>query len=152
MIEVVAGVVQRSGLYLIAKRAPGKSLAGYWEFPGGKLEAGETHEACLARELKEELDLDVTVGAYICESVLGESDNQFRLVAYATRTEQEHITSTDHDEVKWVGIDEFGNYEFAPADMPIVKALLENRINLLATLVKEIEMYKLIYNDNTLKT
>ncbi|WP_363322083.1 NUDIX domain-containing protein [uncultured Pontibacter sp.] len=44
MIEVTAGVIQRNGLFLIARRAPGKSLEGYWEFPGGKVEAGETHE------------------------------------------------------------------------------------------------------------
>lgn len=133
MIEVVAGVVQRSGLYLIARRALGKSLAGFWEFPGGKLEAGETHEDCLVRELKEELNLDVTVGAYIGESILGEGENQIRLVAYAARTEREHITSTDHDEVKWVSIYEFENYEFAPADLPIVKAVLAKRIDILAS-------------------
>ncbi|EJF10608.1 (deoxy)nucleoside triphosphate pyrophosphohydrolase [Pontibacter sp. BAB1700] len=135
MIEVVAGIIQRSGMYLIARRAPGKSLAGFWEFPGGKLEAGETHEACLVRELKEELDLEVAVGAYIGESVFGEGENQVRLVAYAAHTKQEHITSTDHDQVRWVDIYEFGDYEFAPADMPIVKALLDRRIAIMEKLM-----------------
>lgn len=138
MIEVVAGVIQWSGLYLIARRAPGKNLAGYWEFPGGKVEAGETHAACLARELNEELDLDVTVEAYICESVSGEGEHRVRLVAYAARTEQEHITSTDHDEVRWVDIYEFGDYEFAPADVPIVKELLNRRIAIMEKLAKGI--------------
>lgn len=135
MIEVTAGVIQRSGLYLIARRAPGKSLEGYWEFPGGKVEAGETHEACLARELKEELDLDVVVEDYIGESMTGEGENQVRLVAYATRTEQEHITSSDHDELKWISMYQFGDYEFAPADVPIVKELLNRRISIMERLM-----------------
>lgn len=120
---------------MIARRAPGKSLAGFWEFPGGKVEAGETHEACLFRELKEELDLEVTVGEYIDESVTGEGDSQIRLVTYAARTEQEHITSSDHDEVKWITMCEFADYEFAPADVPIVKALLNKRISIMERLM-----------------
>lgn len=136
MIEVTAGVVQRSGLFLIARRAPGKSLEGYWEFPGGKVEIGETHEACLARELKEELDLDVTVGEYIGESVSGEGEKQIRLIAYAARTEQETITSNDHDLLKWISIYEFGDYNFAPADIPIIEVLLIKRIAIVEQLAK----------------
>lgn len=135
MIEVTAGVIQRSGLFLIARRAPGKSLEGYWEFPGGKVEAGETHEACLARELREELDLEVTVGAYIGESVTGEGDSRIRLVAYAASTEQETVISRDHDEVRWISIYEFGDYNFAPADLPIIKALLNKRISIMERLL-----------------
>ena len=138
MIEVTAGVIQRSGLYLIARRALGKRLEGYWEFPGGKVEAGETHEACLARELKEELDLDVTVEGYIGESVSGKGEKQMRLVAYAARTEQETITSKDHDQLKWISIYEFGDYNFAPADIPIIEALLRKRIAIVEQLVKGI--------------
>lgn len=120
---------------MIVRRAPGKSLAGFWEFPGGKVEPGETHKACLSRELKEELDLEVTVGEYIGESVTGEGDNQIRLVAYAARTEQEHIMSSDHDEVKWITMYEFADYEFAPADVPIVKALLNKRTSIMERLM-----------------
>lgn len=138
MIEVTAGVIQRSGLFLIARRAPGKSLEGYWEFPGGKVEAGETHEVCLARELKEELDLDVTAEEYIGESVSGEGEKQIRLVAYAAKTEQETITSKDHDQLKWINIYEFGDYNFAPADIPIIEELLRKRIAIVDQLAKGI--------------
>ncbi len=138
MIEVTAGVIQRNGLFLIARRAPGKSLEGYWEFPGGKVEAGETHEACLARELKEELDLDITVEEYIGESVSGEGEKQIRLVAYAARTEQETISSQDHDQLKWISIYEFEDYNFAPADIPIIEALLIKRIAIVEQLAKGI--------------
>jgi mutator protein MutT len=138
MIEVTAGVIQRSGLFLIARRAPGRSLEGYWEFPGGKVEAGETYEACLTRELKEELDLDVKVEEYIGESVFGEGDKQIRLIAYAARTEQEKITSQDHDQLKWISIYEFGNYNFAPADIPIIEALLNKRVAIMEQMAKGI--------------
>src|SRR5690242_12967311 len=62
---VVAAVVERDGTFLVTRRQSGVHLEGYWEFPGGKCEPGETHAACLIREMREELAVDVTVGAEI---------------------------------------------------------------------------------------
>lgn len=64
-VVVVAGFAARDGRILLAQRPPGKHLAGYWEFPGGKLEPGETPQAALARELREELDADCRVGVLL---------------------------------------------------------------------------------------
>ncbi len=61
-IVVTAAVIERDGCFLVTRRPPGTHLAGYWEFPGGKCEAAETAERCLQRELREELDVDATVG------------------------------------------------------------------------------------------
>lgn len=65
MIEIVAAVIKREGRYLIARRAPGKHLAGSWEFPGGKIEDRETPEESLRREMREEFDVHADVGNYL---------------------------------------------------------------------------------------
>ena len=67
MKKVSAGIVCRNGKILICQRPKGKSLAGFWEFPGGKLEEGESLQDCLKRELKEELDIEVAVGDFFME-------------------------------------------------------------------------------------
>jgi len=64
MIEVTAAIIEDGDKFLIARRAKGKNLAGYWEFPGGKIEAGETAEACLSRELNEEFQINVSVNNF----------------------------------------------------------------------------------------
>jgi 8-oxo-dGTP diphosphatase len=135
MIEVTAGVIENRGKILIARRSPGKHLAGYWEFPGGKVETGETYEECLARELKEELDLNVTVHEHIADSEFTYGDKQIRLKAYFAKTNQAEVTSTDHDEIKWITAYEFDDYTFAPADIPIIKALLLKKIELVKGLI-----------------
>ncbi|WP_439882332.1 8-oxo-dGTP diphosphatase MutT [Pontibacter sp. MBLB2868] len=127
MIEVTAGVIENNEKYLIARRAPGKHLAGLWEFPGGKLEAGETYEECLTRELKEELNLDVTVQDHIADSIFKYGDKQIHLRAYFAKSESSEVISIDHDEVRWVGLGELAEYDFAPADLPIINAMLIKR-------------------------
>ncbi|WP_363322084.1 hypothetical protein [uncultured Pontibacter sp.] len=85
------------------------------------------------------MDLDVTVEEYIGESVSGEGNKQIRLVAYAARSEQETITSKDHDQLKWISIYEFGDYNFAPADIPIIEALLMKRIAIVEQLAESLK-------------
>jgi 8-oxo-dGTP diphosphatase len=69
MINVTAAIIERDGKILIAKRSSTSSLPNKWEFPGGKVEAGETTEECLARELWEEFNVEVTVGEFFTESI-----------------------------------------------------------------------------------
>ena len=112
--------VFKAGKVLAARRAPGKHLEGYWEFPGGKLEANETPEACLERELTEEFGICSRVGAYIGESVYDYGQKVVRLMAY----EVEHISGDfeliDHDELRWLEIDQLRDVRWAPADVPLV--------------------------------
>lgn len=107
----------------IAKRKPVAKLADLWEFPGGKMEAGETPEECLRREMKEEFDIDVTVGDYFGSSIYHYEHGSIELLAYWTYWKGGTITPIDHAEVKWVSIEELDNYNFAPADIPFVKKL-----------------------------
>mgnify|MGYP001822086210 FL=1 len=123
MIDVVAAVVMRNGKYMIARRAPGKHLAGYWEFPGGKIEEGESPEDSLQREIEEEFGVYAQVGAYLGENVHGYGDKTVRLMAYEATVEQDIHQSTDHDQIEWVELNQMDDYPLAPADVPLLRYL-----------------------------
>ena len=123
MIDVVAAVVMRNGKYMIARRAPGKHLAGYWEFPGGKIEEGESPEDSLQREIEEEFGVYAQVGAYLGENVHGYGDKTVRLMAYEANLEQDIHQSTDHDQIEWVELNQMDDYPLAPADVPLLRYL-----------------------------
>jgi mutator protein MutT len=120
-IDVTAAIIVKDHKVFAARRKVGAHLAGFWEFPGGKLEAGETHEQCLARELHEEFQIVTRVGAYVGESIYDYSSKVVRLMAY----EVEHLSGDfeliDHDELRWLALDELDGVEWAPADIPLVE-------------------------------
>ncbi len=123
-IRVVAAVIVSDGKVLACRRAPHKSLAGLWEFPGGKVEPGESDEAALAREIHEELGIDITVGEFIAESVALAGETMIRLNAYwAQATTGGDFSSTDHDLLEWLSPASFSEYEWAPADVPFLSEL-----------------------------
>lgn len=124
MKEVGTGIIVRNGKVLIAQRPQGKPLAGLWEFPGGKLEAGETIEQCLKRELKEELSIDSEVGEFIMDTVYNGPNCDFKLrVFFVHVPENAELVLNVHDDAKWVTPAEMSNYEFPPADVAIVKKI-----------------------------
>ena len=125
MDKVTAGVIEKDGKILIAKRKTGKCIGAKWEFPGGKLECGETLEECLKRELKEELDIEVEVGEFIASSRFHCEGREIELLAYRVAYISGNIALTDHDEVQWVGRSDLKNYEFTLPDVPIVEKILE---------------------------
>jgi 8-oxo-dGTP diphosphatase len=120
MLVAAAIIVRADGAMLIARRAVGRSHAGLWEFPGGKLEPGETPEACLARELREELGIVVEVGAYVAAGVAG----QITLLGYRARIVTGELSLSDHDAVAWVLPADLAAYPMPPADLPIAVALV----------------------------
>ena len=85
MIDVTAAIIKKDEKYLIAKRRLGKSLGGKWEFPGGKLEDGETPENCLERELKEEFGITTKVGDLLATNVHDYGNFKIRLAGYITQ-------------------------------------------------------------------
>jgi len=123
MKRVAAAVLVKDGLYLIAKRRAGDSLANLWEFPGGKIELGETPEECLRREMYEELQIDVEVGQFLCDSIYEYEFGTFHLLAYWVSWEKGCLYLAVHDELAWVDKQTILNYQFAPADIPIVEKL-----------------------------
>ena len=124
IIRVTAAIIESDDKILIAQRKSEDDIfGGLWEFPGGKIEEGETPEECMARELKEELNIEVEVGELITSNKHKYPHGIFELLAYAVK----HISGVfilhDHDEIKWVTIDEMTNFEFPPADTPIINYL-----------------------------
>jgi 8-oxo-dGTP diphosphatase len=121
-IRVVAAVIQRDGKILACRRAPHKSLAGLWEFPGGKVEPGETDEVALAREIREELGIEITVGELIAESVAPAGEVVIHLNAYWAQTNVVgEVSSTDHDRLSWLVPSEILSLQIAPADLVLAR-------------------------------
>ncbi len=125
-INVVGAVVVRDGTILSAQRSPSMSLPGMWEFPGGKVEAGETPEQALQRELEEELLCTIDVGEHV-ETTSHEYD--FGVVTlttfYATILEGEPRL-TEHSEVRWIPAAQLESVDWAPADIPAVQHVMRD--------------------------
>lgn len=111
----------KDGKLLIAKRRPGANLPGVWELPGGKVEPGEDPKECLARELDEELGIEARVGRLIGASPYVYSHGAFEVLGYEVEWVSGSLERREHDDIKFVDFSEVGKYEFAPADIPIVK-------------------------------
>jgi len=122
-IEVAAAVLERDGRFLIAQRPAGTHLAGFWEFPGGKRRAGESFEACLRREIREELGVEVEVGALLHETDHAYADRRVALRFYRCRLLGGSPEPLDAAELRWVPPGEFGSYRFPPADAEILAML-----------------------------
>ena len=122
MKVVMAAVVERDGKYMICRRGPGRRLEGVWEFPGGKLEAGETPEQGLARELREELKIETDIGL-ILDAQLESEFNEFIILYYRARIISGEPALTEHSEIKYVRPSELMLYEFSTADTKAAKRL-----------------------------
>lgn len=122
--KVAAGVIHKDGKILIARRKSGKCVGANWEFPGGKLEEGETLEECLIRELKEELDIEVEIINYIDSNIFFCGDKKIELVAYNVKYLSGKLKLVDHEEAKWVLPDELLEYKFTLPDIPIAEKVL----------------------------
>ena len=120
---VCAGIVSRADEVLIAQRKEGGHEAGYWEFPGGKVEVGEDPRAALARELHEELGIDVEVGEVYDVSSHVYGERHVVLIAFACRIRRGEPRPLDCAAVEWVRRGRLGQYSFAPADEDFVAKL-----------------------------
>lgn len=125
VIDVAAAIILKDDYLLIAQRPKTDVLTGLWEFPGGKIEAGETPTQCLRREIMEELNLNVTVGAFFAESIYQYPTKNIRLLCYWATYQSGQLECRVHQAVKWCNKSNLVNYPFAPADIPVVKKLLK---------------------------
>ena len=122
--EVMAGVFFEHGRILVMRRAPFMSCAGSWEFPGGKLEPGETGEECLARELREELNITAEIGEFLTDNRHEYEFGTVHLSVYRVRAWKGDIVLTVHDDMRWVPLKELASMPgLLPADVPVARAL-----------------------------
>lgn len=122
---MVGAALLRRDRVLAARRAPHVSAPGKWEFPGGKVEDGETPEQALRRELREELGLDLEVGDLIGRGVDDHRRLKIVLDVYSVRWPPGRSPGRllDHDELRWLGPDELDSVDWANADRPILPKL-----------------------------
>ncbi len=123
-IRVVAAVVERDGRYLITQRRPNAVLPLLWEFPGGRVETGESDATALAREMRERLDIDVTVGELISYVTHPYEHYTVDLFLYECRTRAMEPRCKNVHAFRWVTSDEFDQYPFTPADEASMTKLL----------------------------
>ncbi|HYH22807.1 MAG TPA: (deoxy)nucleoside triphosphate pyrophosphohydrolase [Azospirillum sp.] len=125
LLVAAVALVDVDGRVLLAQRPPGKSLAGLWEFPGGKVHEGETPEAALVRELKEELDIDTRSSCLAPFTFASHSYEEFHLLMplYVCRVWQGDVRPMEGQKVAWVYPNRMGDYPMPPADVPLVAML-----------------------------
>lgn len=128
-VRVVGGILEEQGRILLARRAPGRSMAGLWEFPGGKVMPQESDADALARELREELALEVQVGAHIQTVLHRYADFQIELVCYACARVRGEPVLIDHDALAWVTPAELVQYTLTPADVPVAETLAQRPLS-----------------------
>jgi len=123
-LAVVCALIEREGRVLIAQRPAHKHLALAWEFPGGKIEAGETPEAALGREIGEELNCQIIVGKALPASVHAYQTLTIRLHPFLAglSPESPEPAPAEHVALAWVSPEELDSYPLAPADLPVVEA------------------------------
>ena len=122
LLVAACALVDTDGRVLIAQRPAGKQLAGLWEFPGGKIEPGETPEACLIRELEEELGIAVTHACLAPFVFASHTYDDFHLLMplYLCRRWEGFVTAREHAALAWVRPEKMDAYPMPPADGPLV--------------------------------
>ncbi|HYM30926.1 MAG TPA: 8-oxo-dGTP diphosphatase MutT [Candidatus Cybelea sp.] len=125
VLVAAVALIDADGRVLLAQRPEGKSMAGLWEFPGGKVESGETPEAALIRELKEELGIDVSLACLAPFTFASHAYADFHLLMplFVCRRWQGTVTPREGQALKWVRPAKLSEFPMPPADMPLVAML-----------------------------
>ena len=125
MLEVVAGLIRQGNKALICQRPENKARALCWEFPGGKVEKGETLHEALRRECREELDIDLDVGEVLTDTVYEYPDVTVHLSLLCAVVREGTPRALEHRDIRFVSPEEFPGYSFCPADQRFLEAARE---------------------------
>ena len=132
--EVVCAIIENdNGEIFISKRGPGRALQNKWEFPGGKVEENETHEETIIREIKEELNSKIKPIKYVGKSyyeytnLSPYNDFSITLYAYLSKLVEGNLELSEHIDSKFVPIKDLSSFDFAEADKPLIKMLIEEK-------------------------
>ena len=123
-IQVTAAIFYKNGKYLICQRAHDDTLPLLWEFPGGKVEEGESLEQCIVRECKEELNVDVRVLCEFGRTSYSHAGNELVFSFFTVEIISGKLSVNVHEQIRWVSSAELKDYAFCPADVEIVEKLI----------------------------
>lgn len=127
-VHVVGAIIENERQEIFcALRSPKMSLANYWEFPGGKIEAGETPEQALVREITEEFNCLIKVGEKVEDTTYEYEKVIVRLETYKAKVLKGEPTALEHAETKWVTREKLPQLNFAPADIPAIEKLIKEK-------------------------
>jgi ADP-ribose pyrophosphatase len=126
-IDVVAAIIEQDGRILLAQRPATADQAGLWEFPGGKVESGETQPSALVRELQEELGIEALPAAYVASQQWEVSGRIIHLHAWHVPEYRGELAAHEHSQLAWVTPEQAFGYDLAPADIPLLEAFIALR-------------------------
>lgn len=129
MTEVVAALIWDKDKFLICQRPAEKARALLWEFAGGKVEPGETKEQALVRECREELDITLSVNDMFMEVIHHYPDISVRLTLFSTTIADGVPQKLEHNDLRWITVDDIPRYQFCPADTQILEQLKKTNLN-----------------------
>ena len=127
-IEVVAAIIYKDGAYFATQRGYGE-FEGMWEFPGGKIEPGESRESALKREIQEELGIDITINKFLCTTDYDYPSFHLTMHCYLCSVKSGMIELREHKSARWLTVETLDSVEWLPADKEIVDKL--NKYNLI---------------------
>lgn len=128
MLKVCCAIIEYNSKVLVAQRPQGKLVPLKWEFPGGKVEPGESTIACIVREIKEELQMDVEVVKELTPVVHHYEDFSLELIPFVCRVSSEHYHAYEHSKVEWATVEQLPFYDWAEADIPIMKEYILQKL------------------------
>ena len=123
-LHVACAIIEQEGTVLAAQRSASMTLPLKWEFPGGKIEAGESPEECLHRELGEELGISVHIGVAIPPATHSYPDFTVTLYPFTCRLAGGTLTMHEHHDLKWIGLQRMPELDWAAADLPVIGAYM----------------------------
>lgn len=126
IINVVAAAIKKDGKILCAQRPEGKTLAGLWEFPGGKIEQNESPEQALLREIREELNVEIVISKYINEASYNYNFGAVIMKTYEARLISGELKKLEHQNFLWLYPSELNTLDWAPVDLPAVELISRN--------------------------
>lgn len=122
-IKVVAAAIQKDGLIFCAQRPEEKSLGGYWEFPGGKLEDGESPEEALIREIQEEFNSEINIVGFLNQASYEYDFGTVIMTTFLSQLIKGKLELLEHQDSKWLPVERLTELNWAPVDIPAVKCL-----------------------------
>jgi 8-oxo-dGTP diphosphatase len=130
IIRVTAAILVKDRKVLLARRRAGGHQPNRWEFPGGKIEPGESPRQCLRRELSEEFSIETTVGEFLCSSLYRYDFGMIELMAFRVVWTGGWMALREHRAVRWASPETLSGYDFSPADIPIAEKIQSGEIRL----------------------